>query len=290
MLESRLLKTNFGLNDCVVTVDCNDLELSCVLNDWFGFRDGGGIKPGLGLDMKVWRTESNYMLRSGRIEAHSDGLLKALGLLDTAFEWRLRSLASGSILAIHSCAVQFGDGAAAIVGTSCAGKTTLGLALVQAGLSLIGDEFGYLDFETGNYWHAEYPIALKCGTSKVLDVRRVLGRGIEMISPYGVSSELFPVRRVRDALGPESACHIGGLPLRVLIFPKRIVGSPPIMRRASVAELPRLLMPSIDGAGTRTQVFSRVLDVISRNKCELIEVEYGDASIASQAILTHLMH
>lgn len=287
--DSRLLEAGFGLNDCVVAVDCSDLELACVLSNWFGFHDGGEAQSSIGPVIKVRRTGSVYMLRDGKAEVHAEGFSEALGLLDAAFERRLRSLASRSVFTTHSCAVRFGDGAAVIVGTSSAGKTTLGLALAQAGLSLIGDEFGYLDFETGNYWHAEYPIALKYGTAKTLGIGGVLGRGIEMTSPYGVHSELFPVRRVRDAIGSKSACRPGSLPLRMLVFPKRIDGAQPSIRRPSVAELPRLLMPSIDGTGTRAQVFSRALGAISRNECELIEVEYGDARIASQMILAHLM-
>lgn len=287
--DSRLLETDFGLNDCAVVVDCSDLELACVLSNWFGFRDGGEAQSSLGPVIEVRRTGSVYMLRDGKAEVHAEGFSEALGLLDAAFERRLRSLASRSVFAIHSCAVRFGDGTAVIVGTSGAGKTTLGLALTQAGLSLIGDEFGYLDSETGNYWHAEYPIALKRDTAMTLAFSRILGHGIKMVSPYGVCSELLPVRRVRDAVESETVCSIGGLPLRALIFPSRTDGSPPSIRRPSVTELPRLLMPSIDGLGTRARVFSRALGVISRNGCELIEIEYGDAKHASQAILAHLM-
>ena len=260
-----------------------------MLCNWFGFRDGGEALSSIGPVIKVWRKGSVYMLRDGKAEVHAEGFSEALGLLDAAFEWRLRSLASPSVLAMHSCAVRLGDGAAVIVGISGAGKTTLGLALAQAGLSLIGDEFGYLDSETGNYWNAEYPIALKRDTAMSPAFRRVFERGIKMVSPYGVCSELFPVRCVRDAIGSEGVCSIGGLPLRTLIFPSRIDGSSPSIKSLTVTELPRLLMPSIDGLGTRAQVFSRALGVISRNGCALIKVEYGDAKSASQAILAHLM-
>ena len=219
--DSRLLEASFGLNGCVITVDCNDLELTCILNDGFGFHDGGEAQSNLGSTVKIQRIGPNYVLRDGGVEIHAGDSLEALGLLDAAFEWRLRSLASGPVLATHSCAVQLGDGAVAIIGASCAGKTTLGLALGQAGLPLIGDEFGYLDFETGNCWHAEYPISLKPGTAKALGIGGVLGRGIEVTSPHGVRSKLFSVQCVRGAIGSGSVCCCGCLPLRALIFPKR---------------------------------------------------------------------
>lgn len=287
--DSLLLETGFGLNDCAVAVDCSDMELACVLSNWFGFRDGGEAQSSIGPVIEVRRTGSVYMLRDGKAEVHAESFSEALGFLDAAFEWRLRSLVSRSVFATHSCAVRFGDGAAVIVGASGAGKTTLGLALTQAGLSLIGDEFGYLDSETGSYWHAEYPIALKRNTATALAFSGIFGHGIKMVSPYGVCSELFPIKRVRDVVGSERVCSIGGLPLRALIFPSRADGLPPSIRRLSVTELPRLLMPSIDGLGTRAQVFSRTLGVISRNGCELIEIEYGDAKHASRAILAYLM-
>jgi hypothetical protein len=161
---------------------------------------------------------------------------------------------------------------------------------------LIGDEYGYLDLFTGDYWHAAYPIGLKAGAEIPPCISTL--EGIPKKTSFGLSSTLFSLGSVRLACSCGVGFSDGGKPivsqgkkhiLQAMVFPQwreELDGTR--ITRASVSELPTLLMPSVEGVGQRANLFSRFLYLLSHHKIELLSVEYSDAGIASEKITEYL--
>lgn len=274
----------FGFDVPPLVLACDDAGLARQLLRAFDARRLLERPPGSVVDLGVAREGDGFTVSHAGAIARAGSASAAIGLVDAACEAHIRSTARGGVLTVHSCGLACGGKAVALVGVSGSGKTTLGLALADAGLSLLGDEFGFLDCETGLYWHAEYPIGLKAGTAEALGLGETPAGGVRSTSPYGVASTLVPAGRVRSALGRGEAASSSGLPLGAIVFPRFEGGSPTRVDGVSVNDLPQLLLPSIDGEGRRSEVFAKALSAASLAGAELLRITYGDAREAGQLL------
>ena len=53
----------------------------------------------------------------------------------------------------------------------------------------------------------------------------------------------------------------------------------------SVNDLPRLLLPSVDGSGPRSEVFAKALHAASRTGADMLRITYRDAREAASFIV-----
>lgn len=193
-------------------------------------------------------------------------------------------MTTGSVCSIHSAGVEIGGAAIALVGESGVGKTTLALALALSGARLLGDEFAYLNLDTGCYHHADYPICLKPGTKETLGLISYLTFGVDMTSPWGVSSKAYPLKKMLAVLGRASG-KAGGIrspfvsiPVRALVFPRwDDRAEEAYIEQVLIAELPNMLMPSIICNGSRIALFKRFIALLSEQGIVLLSIRYKDA-------------
>lgn len=215
------------------------------------------------------------------------GIAESLGVLDSRVEARLRSLRVPSVCSLHSFGVEIGGRAYAIIGVSGAGKTTLGLACCIAGAGFIGDEYGYLDWGSGRYWHADHPVCVKPGTAAALGRR--LPRGAPLITPWGVRASAIPTARLVGELGFRDARRVVP-PLEAIVIPQRCgsFGQEPTISRIGVSEWISRVMPSLDGACTRNELFSHLLECVSRKEVGVYRLSYSDAIAAANLMVSSL--
>lgn len=205
-----------------------------------------------------------------------------LGLLDSEREREIRSFATGRVLTLHSCGVALdddADGVVALLGVSGSGKTTLGLACAQAGMMHLGDEYGFVDLDTGEYWHEEYPISVKEGSSLLAH----LGcRGEEMISPFGVRSYAFPRSELIRSLGGVCGCASKRRPLRAFVAVNYSADAQASLEPLSVARWPEVLLPSIDGSLSRRELFDSLVELVPKFGIRVCRLSY---SVSEDALM-----
>lgn len=220
----------------------------------------------------------DYQIRDAHGDVLGCGLssAQAVGVLDAAFEARVRGRATGSVCALHSCGVLVSGGVVALVGVSGSGKTTLGLACAGAGLPHAGDEFGFLDLESGRCRHAEYPLGLKEGRHAGF-LAGVVGAGLASESPCGVRSRLFSRRQIASSLGLAVASADEPRPLVGIVSVGRADRAGATFERLSVARWPDEVMPSVDGVLPRDELFRALLSLSSRNQVRVIRLAYAEA-------------
>lgn len=211
-----------------------------------------------------------------------------IGYIDGFLEKKLREELDQGVCAIHSFGLAVNSKAYAIVGTSGSGKTTLGLSCCLKGAGFIGDEYGFLSWESGTYWHRDFPICIKAGTRSVIGAR--LGRCLPKISPYGVYSDIVLTDNLIHELKLVD-CRNSKLPLAGIILPKRLrfKAQDVTFRRLGIKEWIALLMPSFDDGISRNGVFSNLLKLASQRDIDVFQITYGNAPDAADLFLSELV-
>lgn len=195
-----------------------------------------------------------------------------LGLLDFQFDAAIRACKTPRLCAVHSCGLIAPSGKAlAVLGQSGSGKTTLGLACALAGLDYMGDEFGFLDLENGQYSHVRYPLCVRQTTWGLF--------GISSPDSDSTSALLSPLDNVADMVAVEEvlgrgACCAKALPLAGVLVPRRNIDAGPALRTLSVAEWPEYLMPSLDAVLPRDTLFRKLVALVSFAGIKVFLAEY----------------
>ncbi len=231
----------------------------------------------------VGRAESGYSFDNGVTCLPESNVL---GNLDAALDKRIRATATPTSCTLHSCGVAASDGkAAALLGTSHAGKTTLGMACAMNNLALIDDEFGFLDLLDGTYSHVHYPLCVREQTWNLMGTAPPAS-SLRFETPYG---------NVADMVAPCSVNGLalwekGSLSLRVVIVPHRAAGVTPILRRLSVAEWPKVLMTSIDAPISRDELFRRIVHIFGKQNIAVFEACYDNIWDGTKLVEHALSH
>lgn len=191
--------------------------------------------------------KQGYVLDDGTAVSSEAELV---GLLDYALDEHIRSCATSSLCTVHACGVVLDGRAVAILGTSGAGKTTLGLACSLAGMPHLGDEFGFLDLVGGQYSQAHYPLCVRAGTWDALDASPPHA-ALPLVTPWGGTALMCPTAFVDGAAAGEQVA----LPLGAIVVPQRSAVAAPQLKPLSVAEWPDALMPSLDAPLPRDLLF-----------------------------------
>lgn len=206
---------------------------------------------------------------------------QTVGALDAAFEGCLRGFATPGLCTAHACGLVGRGGAVALLGTSGAGKTTLGLACALSGLEFAGDEFGFLDLKDGGYCHASYPVFLKEGTLSALGCGH-LGGGLPIESLRGLHAEAYAPEYLAHAWGMKLASPSVALPLRAVIALRRGCSSNAAqLVRLSVARWVEEVMPSLDAPVSRSQLLLSLVALASRCDIGVFRIEYSDVHQAA---------
>lgn len=199
-----------------------------------------------------------------------------LGLFDEKREKEIRSSVSGNVLTLHSCGIACGDdGSIALVGVSGSGKTTLGLACSTAGMVHLGDEFGFLDLDTGECWYEEYPVSIK-EDSPLLDLIDCPGR--QMISPCGIASSVYPRAQLISSFDGHYATASEHRRLKAFVAVDYDANNPSTLTRLSIADWPALLLPSVDGRLSRREIFDSLVTLAANLEVRVYRLSYGKTS------------
>ena len=209
-----------------------------------------------------------------------------LGKLDAALDKHIRAAATPVLCTIHSSGVATKNGkAAALLGISYAGKTTLGMACAMGNLAHIGDEFGFFDLLDGYYSHVHYPLCVREQTWSLLNTTPPAS-SLRIETPYGNITDMVAAHSVNGLALWEK----GPLPLRVVIVPRRITDMSPALRRLSVAEWPDVLMTSIDAPLPRDKLFRRIVHIFGKQNIAVFEAHYDNIWDGSKLIEQALSH
>lgn len=204
----------------------------------------------------------------------------AVGAIDEIIETWMREPRNDGVCCVHSSSVVYEDRMIALVGTSGSGKTTLSLALSEADAEYVGDEYGSLDYHTGEFWQERYPVRLKRRGAYIPAGVFHSDKSLEALSACGVPQTVIP-RRAIDRISSSFRW-----PLGAFVFPSYEGRSDAcVIERVSLAVLPSMLLSSMEGRVSNMQVLAFLLPVISSLGILLLRVSYGDAEIAARDIL-----
>lgn len=208
------------------------------------------------------------------------GRKAVVGAVDGIIETWMREPRNDGVCCVHSSSVVYEDRMIALVGISGSGKTTLSLALSGAGAEYVGDEYGSLDYRTGEFWQERYPVRLKQRGAYIPAEVFHSDKSLEALSTCGVPQIVIP-RRAIDWVS-SSFRH----PLGAFVFPFYERRSDIcVIERVSLAVLPSMLLNSMEGRVSNMQVLTSLLPVISSLGILLLRASYGDAEIAARDIL-----
>lgn len=240
-------------------------------------------------DYRLSRLSNGWNIETGAGDVLAEGKRfdQAVGLLDAEFEKRLRNMTSPTIASLHSCGILTPAGAVELLGISGSGKTTLGLACAASGICHLGDEFGFVDLETGLSWHAEYPIGIKrelYGLSRDKDSGPFLGltpsgeiEGLQCESAFGIKSTLYSREALEECTTlrfcrPDVHRH-----LRAMVSVSRRKDATPSLVALPLSTWVKEIMPSIDADLTRQEVFSKLIYLSSGHDVEFLRLVYFEA-------------
>ena len=273
--ESVCLKIDFHIGCRIANIVCPKGELEKALRCLFAARASGdsGFEP----PIEVSRNDEGYsLLGYGGLSLEA-----ALGVIDAYFDSAIRSATQDKLATLHSFGVVAPGGKGiAILGTSAAGKTTLGLACALEGLGLMGDEFAFLDLGSGEYRQAFYPLCVRDPTWEVLGLEKPEASQ-RILTPLGGSACLLP----RDLIEKTSASSCLSAPLGYVVCPERDSSTSGVfLGELSVAAWPVDVMPSVDAPMPRDRLFSELVSLSARKGIRFLRLRYADARSAAKAI------
>lgn len=223
-------------------------------------------------------TSSRY-----RVAAPSEGLricsswAEVAGAVDHFFDATIRACVSPGLVTLHASSAVLDKGAIAFVGRSGSGKTTLSLELAHSSGEYLGDEYAFYRLDSGAYFHEKHPARLKQHGA----LEGILS--LPAISDRGVASFAFSPASI--GLPQITGSH----KLEAIFFPR----FSPRMRqtsiaRASLLELPSLLLPSVAGTGDRARLFRALIGSFACHGVWLFTMQYGNSSDAVARIIDQL--
>lgn len=301
-----IIPISFGHDLGGLTVETEDPALAAQISyvfDCAAETTQAASEPPAETGNSIFRIKGKGAYRVTLEEGEACGLTasQALGFIDARCDELLRSQVNEVVCTTHTLGIAVPSGEAiALMGTSHAGKTTLGLACCAAGFELMGDEFGFLNLASGTYRQARYPLCVRDGTRAVL--RSPLPEGIPLETPRGAQPSIVPLREVRRALAPnapaastsalpQALCAADrALPLRAIVAPMRREHVEPgfaRLERLSVTRWPDCIMPSVASRGPRDQLFRTLVALASRANIEVLTLSYADANDAAKLMAAH---
>lgn len=247
----------------------------------YGLRETDGRSSGVWFETR--RDGAGfYSLASSNGENARGGLEHVLGSIDESLDKMIRMQVDERTCSLHASSSAVLGSAVACAGVSGSGKTTLALALAAVGDGLIGDEYAFLDLDTGMLEHEAHPVQVKvdCGTAAE---ENAVGSGLGMVSRWGVST-------VAKSPADAGARFLpGSHRLKMIVFPRfDSSANGASLFKVPIAALPQMLLTSAVGGGGRVQLFKAMTRLASKGGVGFCEARYNDADEAAKAIVSLL--
>lgn len=204
--------------------------------------------------------------------------------LIATLEWAIVSAAveqsRSSHLLIHAGAVACGGVACLLPGSSGSGKTTLTVGLLAAGFAYLSDEIAAISLATGRLEPFAKSLTIKAGS------RRLLAAQFHELQSdsAGLRAEGEQVWYLRP---PSNAWPSVPLPVRYIVFPRYIPGSPTSLTAISRSEaLPRLLAQAFIGPAGDGESVACAVELLQHTDCYALTT--GDLA-ASVSLMQSLL-
>ena len=188
-----------------------------------------------------------------------------------------------NVYCMHAASVAIDGGFISFSGSSGSGKTTLALLFSKYG-RFAGDEYAYININTGSMWHERHPYQLKSGNLASLP-KLTKDRIIE------VEGEPFGLARYVSLLTTNylQTTSENPLRLRVLVFPHYTSGCKgTTINKMPAKYLPEAVLGSTMGWDLPSSVFSKFIRMAAHNGISFLMMEYCDGVEASRALFNYL--
>jgi hypothetical protein len=187
---------------------------------------------------------------------------------------------SASVCVMHAASVLFHDRIVSFSGVSGSGKTSLSLFFSKYG-SYIGDEYAFLDMETGHLWHEQHPFQLKeSNASRMLP-------GLVSPSVLAVKGEPFGQAYYASLAftNYKKAEQSQRFKLGVLVFPQ-FDGSceKTIITRLSAPKLPNAILRSLMGHAPPSLLLGRFIKMAAKEHIRFLEIRFSDGADAAEKL------
>ncbi len=264
----------FGL----VAAETNDDTFADVLKRAYGYRECD-----LGLAdyaISVSRQEPALWQFFGIAQRQIEGdLPKAVGAFDDIVDQLIKGNVRDDEVLVHASTCVKDGKALSFIGLSGAGKTTLAFMLAKHfGFQELGDEYAFLNYETGSVSHEFHPLQIK-RESPLFSVCQDGAASFYLESAQGANCRIAPPSDF--GLSFSNASY----PLDSLIFPLFQQGvCAPALNRVSVGDLPELLMASVQRNGSGGDLFRRLASVLAKCGVRLYSLSYGNPYRACELV------
>lgn len=180
---------------------------------------------------------------------------------------------------IHAAAVCFRSKAIAFSGVSGSGKTTSALLFSQYG-KFMGDEYGFLDMETGLLRFEDYPFQIKEGNTYLETYKEKY----EYLRAERLSGEMtyyFGAEHMRKEEQP--------IPLGVLVYPHFDISYKETkIGKLSPQKLPIYVLQSLFGNHTPPVSLKRFVALASCKKIKFLEIFFSDGNNMAEKLVSYI--
>jgi len=193
--------------------------------------------------------------------------------------------ARGAICVFHAASTIIrGNRIVSFFGSSGSGKTTLSLYFSKYGY-FIGDEYAYIDLNTGFLWHEQHPFQLKkSNATSILD---------DLSSPAVLAVQGFPFGQAYYAslafTNHKTVKHSDRIKVKVMVLP-RYDSSIEDTRicKLRISELPSVVLQSLMGESTPSILFKRFIQMASSEHVQFYEVKFSDGIDAAKQLFSQI--
>lgn len=189
----------------------------------------------------------------------------------------------GSVCVVHGAGVLLDGKMVSFIGPSDSGKTTLSLLFSKYG-RFAGDEFAFLDIETGCVWQERHPYKLKAGHEKLLSKIDPADRMFAEWPPSGQAYYVSLSATNHQYIRREDHARAG-----TMVFPRfdpDCAGT--VIRPLPAAALPSAILGSFMGNHAPSALFGRVLRMAGTFGVRLIETIFSDGEDAAEKLYQYL--
>ena len=191
----------------------------------------------------------------------------------------IRRNVSDSVCTVHSSSAVIGSRAVLFVGESGRGKSTFSLFASFYG-GFLGDEYGFLDFDSCRVCQAPYPVQIKTGPENPFFKKA--GSSCLPVE----SQEHNAILVCRSDLDDVCCVDYGWYSLGAIVFPLHDASAEVTsIRNISLFELPAKFLGSFRSSECPSGLLSRFLHLVSESHLPIVEVRYSDGASAARCLL-----